>query len=271
MTEATVGEPLSASKPVPALVRAKRILDALASDSQPRGISQLARELCLPRSTVHGLCRTLAELGLLVRVGGAQFSIGPHVLSWANAFESQNSISRAFAEVAELVDRPEAINLSILTGREVMYLACRQGSDPLGVRFREGLRFPTAFTATGKAMLATMATEQVVALFDGEWPTALTQNSVPDIDSLLAELDQTRERGYSIDNGQLREAMICFGAPVFAGGHGPVAVAGVAIAHLAGADNEKVGAEIGAVVSRLAADLSVRLGAQPISWSAPRL
>ena len=270
MTDATVGEQATSAKPVPALVRAKRILDALSEDSQPRGISDLARTLKLPRSTVHGLCRTLADLGLLVRVGATQFTIGPHVLSWANAFESQNSISRAFAEVAELVDRPEAINLSILTGREVMYIACRQGSDPLGVRFREGLRFAAPFTATGKAMLSTMRDEQVVALLDGEWPAPLTPTSVQDVDGLLVELKQTRERGYSVDNGQLRDAMICFGAPVFAAGHGSVAVAGVAIAHLSGTDIEKVGAEIGGVVSRLAADLSVRLGAQPVGWSAPR-
>jgi IclR family transcriptional regulator, blcABC operon repressor len=248
------------AKPVPALVRAKRILDTLAQDSQPRGTSELARTLSLPRSTVHGLCRTLADLGLLIRVGATQFTIGPHVLSWANAFESQNSITRAFNELAELVDRPEAINLSILTGREVMYIGCRQGSDPLGVRFREGLRFPAPFTATGKAMLSTMADEEVLELFHDGWPAALTQRSVPDVQSFLAELEQTRRRGYSIDDGQLRDAMICFGAPVFAAGQG-TAVAGVAIAHLSGTDIEAVGLEISSAVHRLAAELSRRLGA----------
>lgn len=257
-------ELVAGAKPVPALVRAKRIMDALAQDAQPRGISDLARTLDLPRSTVHGLCRTLADLGLLVRVGATQFTIGPHVLSWANAFESQNSITQAFTSIAELVDRPEAINLSILAGREVMYIACRQGSDPLGVRFREGLRFPAAYTATGKAILATMPDADVRALFDGHWPNPLTSAGVADVDGLLAELEQTRRRGFSIDNGQLRDAMICFGAPVFAAGHGRAAVAGVAIAHLSGTDIEAVGAEIGGVVSRLAADMSQRLGAQPV-------
>jgi IclR family transcriptional regulator, blcABC operon repressor len=256
-----VGEQAASAKPVPALVRASRIMDTLAQDSQPRGISDLARALDLPRSTVHGLCRTLAELGLLTRVGATQFTIGPQVLSWANAFSSQNNITRAFSAAAELVDRPEAINLSIRTGLEVMYIACRQGSDPLGVRFREGLRFPAAFTATGKAMLSTMADADVIALFDGEWPAALTSRSARNVDGLLAELEQTRRRGYSIDDGQLREAMICFGAPVFAAGNGSVAVAGIAIAHLSSTDTETAAAEIAPVVTSLAADLSRRLGA----------
>jgi DNA-binding IclR family transcriptional regulator len=238
-------------------------MDTLSQDSQPRGISDLARELELPRSTVHGLCRTMAELGMLTRVGATQFTIGPQVLSWANAFSSQNSITRAFTAAAELVNRAEAINLSIRTGLEVMYIGCRQGSDPLGVRFREGLRFPAAFTATGKAILSTIADEDVIALFGDQWPAQLTSKSVPDVQSLLVELEQTRQRGYSIDNGQLRDAMICFGAPVFAAGNGSAAVAGVAMAHLSSTDIEAAGDDLGPVVSQLAADLSRRLGAQP--------
>jgi DNA-binding IclR family transcriptional regulator len=251
----------SALKPVPALVRAKRIMDVLAEGSQPRGVSDLARALDLPRSTVHGLCRTMTDLGLLVKVGAYQFAIGPQVLSWANAFEGQSSIAQAFAAIAESIDRPEAINLSILTGQEVMYIACRQGSDPLGVRFRAGLRFPAPFTATGKAILSTMKDADVAALFAEHWPDALTKASVTDMESLLAELDATRRRGFSVDNGELRDAMICFGAPIFAAGYGPTAAAGVAIGILSGKDVEEVGKEVGPVISRLAADISRRLGA----------
>lgn len=250
-----------ATKPVPALVRAKRILDALASSSQSKGISDLARELDLPRSTVHGLCRTLADLGLLATNGAHQFVIGPHVLSWANAFESQNSIALAFATVSEPVDLSETINLAILVGQEVMYIASRQGSDPLGVKFHAGLRFPAPFTATGKAILSSMKDSDVAALFANHWPGPLTQKSVGNVDALIAELDATRRRGYSIDNGQLRESVIGFGAPVFAAGHGPNAVAAVAVGILSGRDVETTGREVGPTVSRLAADLSKRLGA----------
>src|SRR5690349_9429540 len=79
-----------AGRQVPALVRAKRILDHLSVDGRTEGVSELARSLELPKSTIHGLCKTLADLGVLARVGPAQFSIGPHVLAWANAFQSQS-------------------------------------------------------------------------------------------------------------------------------------------------------------------------------------
>jgi DNA-binding IclR family transcriptional regulator len=253
-------EPRTAAPPVPALVRAKRVLDAICEDNRPRGSSELARELGLPRSTVHTLCRTLADLGLLVRVNSTEFSIGPHVLSWAKAFEDQSSMTQAFAELAEPLDWAEAINLSVLTGREVMYISCRQGSDPLGVRFREGLRFPAAFTATGKAILSTMSDEDVVAMYEEDWPEALTSTTVGSLDALLGELAEVRQRAYSVDNGQLREAMFCCGAPVFSAGGGATAVAGVAIAILQTDVSESSVRRIGEAASSFAAELSRRLG-----------
>ncbi|AMM20008.1 hypothetical protein AX769_07330 [Frondihabitans sp. PAMC 28766] len=248
------------TKPVPALVRAKSIIDAICDGTQPRGVSDLARELGLPRSTVHGLCRTLVDLGLLVRVGQTSYAVGPHVLVWSNAFDTQNSLSQAFSEVADTFDRPEAINLSILTGREVMYVGCRPGTDPLGVRFREGLRFPAPFTATGKAIMSTMDEQSVVDLFSQEWPAPNTAASVSGLDQLLPELAETRDRGYSIDNGQLREAMTCFGAPVFSAASRHEAVAAIAIGvlgtHLT-AERERA---FGESATAIATELSRRLG-----------
>ncbi len=124
-----IEEPLASGKSVPALVRTKRILDALSTGGKPKGVSELARLLDLPKSTVHGLCHTLVDLGLMMRVGTSQFAVGAHVLSWANAFEGQSDLTQEFMRIAEATDliSKEAINLSILTGNEVMYVACRRG------------------------------------------------------------------------------------------------------------------------------------------------
>jgi IclR family transcriptional regulator, blcABC operon repressor len=248
-------------KPVPALVRFNAIMDALSTDPRPRGVSELARELSLPRSTVHGLLRTLADLQILMRVNDTDFVVGPHVLAWASAFTSQSSLTKAFTALADGSGVPETINLSILVGSDVMYISCRQGSDPLGVRFREGLRFPAAFTATGKAILSTMTDSEVSEVVQGGIPEGLTAKSVDDVDVLRAELAETRERGYSIDDGQVRDAMICCGAPVFATGSERRAVAGVAMAMLSGQATESDKSTLGESVRAFADELSRRLGA----------
>lgn len=248
-------------KPVPALVRTKKILDALSTGGKPKGVSELARMLDLPKSTVHGLCHTLVDLGLMMRVGASQFAVGPHVLSWANAFEGQSDLTQEFMRIAEQTDlvSKQSINLSILTGNEVMYVACRRGSDPLGVSFRPGVRLPAAFTATGKAMMSTLPQGEVEHIMQGAWPEPWTKRSVRDLPALLNELEETRQRGYSIDDGQLRDAMVCFGAPVF-GAADSRAVAGIAIGLLSGEVNEESTRQVSHAVRTLAAKLSHRLG-----------
>lgn len=251
----------TAGKPVPALVRATRILDAMSSDSRPKGISELSRALALPKSTVHGLCRTLVELGLLLRVGPSQFAIGPHVLAWASAFQNQSDLTVEFTRIwDELKAFPdETVTLSVLSGTDVLYVACRNGTNPLGVSFKIGMRLPAPFTATGKAMLATMPDSQVRRVFASGWPEPMSRRSVKSVAELLDELDETRNRGFAIDNGQTREGACCFGAPVF-DASGSIAVAGVAVAFLAVDVNADRIAAAGKAIRTVAASLSHRLG-----------
>lgn len=254
----------TAGKPVPALVRATRILDAMSSDARPKGISELARALELPKSTVHGLCRTLVELGLLLRVGPSQFAIGPHVLGWANAFQSQSDLTVEFTRIwDELRAFPhETVTLSVLSGTDVLYVACRNGTNALGVSFKVGMRLPAPFTATGKAMLATMPESQVRRIFATNWPEPMSRRSVRSVEELIGELDETRERGFAIDNGQTREGAYCFGAPVFDTSDS-IAVAGVAVALLAVDVNAERTAEAGRAIRAVATSLSRRLGGMP--------
>lgn len=75
----------------------------------------------------------------------------------------------------------------------------------------------------------------------------------------MLELEETRARGYSIDDGQLRDAMVCFGAPVF-NATDDHAVAGIAIGLLSGEVNETSTAQVSHAVRTLADKLSHRLG-----------
>lgn len=263
MKSAVVPPAADASRAVPALLRGCLVLDAVAAAAQPVTVSDLARRLELPKSTVHGLCATLVDLGLLLRRPDNSFRIGPHVMRWANAFTMQTDLTAEFAALCDSLgpSSEETVTLSVLEGRDVVYIACRNSTAPLGVTFRIGMRLPAAFTATGKALLSTLPDAQVRDLFAGAWPAPLTPRSVRNIDALLEELAACRARGYSVDDGQVREGMHCFGIPVRDASNR--VVAGIAVSLLAG--------RVSAVTTRhgvhsiqtMAGALSARLGAQP--------
>lgn len=251
------------TRAVPALVKAVQMLDLICAEARPMRAPELARALGLSKSTVHVMCGTLLDLGLMARAGTNRFGIGPHALSWAGAFQNQSDLATEFARVWDEIHvlPEETVTLSTLSGTDVVYIACRNGTRPLGISFRAGMHLPAPHTATGKAMLSSMTDGQVRALFNGAWPQPTTSASVADLDALLVELAETRARGFSIDHGQSRDGASCFGAAVFGLGEGS-AVAGVAVALLTAAASDQAIAIAGSAVCQVAGGLSRRLGAR---------
>lgn len=259
------GGAIAEKKSAPAVVRATRILDLISQSPTPLSLAELARTLDLPKSSLHGLCATLVHLRLIARLESGQMTLGPHVMSWANAFLARSDIAQEFFAAWEEVRvlPQETITLSVLDGTSVVYLACRNGSQPLGVTFRIGMRLPAPFTATGKAMLCTQSDEEVRAVFSGHWPKSLTPAGTPNLKTFLDEIAEIRTRGYSIDDGETRDGMHCFGAAVF-GSSGKHAVAAVAVSLLSHDVNLETQEEAGHAIRRLADNLSERLGRNSI-------
>lgn len=252
---------------VPAVARALSVLDLLAQAREPMGVARLAARLSLPKSTMHGLCNTLAVRGYLRRLDDGSYFIGPRVMSLAQAFIARTSVAQEFAAVCEEVVTPadETLVLSVLDGEDVVYVAARHGHRPLGLAFSVGMRLPAHLAATGKAMLAYHAEAQVRRLLPHEDLPRLTTKGPATRDALLLELAQARARGHSIDDETVREGVYCIGAPVFDAAGQPVAGVGVCIhkATLAGAEAGELFERHRQSVLRVARQLTQRLGGNP--------
>jgi DNA-binding IclR family transcriptional regulator len=245
---------------VPAVWRAVQILDLLASRREPLSLAELTQQLGLPKSSVLALCNTLAQTALLRRGDRSTFELGPRPLDWARTYLESTDITkefvRAWDELGQLQD--EGVVLSVLDGSDTVYVACRNGVQPLGVTYRIGMRLPASCTASGKALLSTLPDAQLRQLYRGATLSRLTARSHAGIKSLLGDLQAVRSRGYAIDDEEVREGMTCIGAPIFdASGHN--AVAAVAVSALKTRSAGQI-ESLAAAVTKLAALLSRRLG-----------
>lgn len=214
---------------VPSVSRALTLLERLAERREPMSLARLATDLALPKSSVHGLCSTLMSFGYLRRQTDGAFLIGPRVLSLAEAFVAGTSAAREFdalwRDAAAAPD--ETLVLSVLDGAEVVYVAVRHGSRPLGMAFNVGLRLPAHLAASGKAMLAFQPPDEVHRRYAGAPLAQLTRGGSASMAALLKELAAIRERGWSIDDEGVREGVYGLGAPVFGAGGAPVAGIGI--------------------------------------------
>jgi len=255
---------LSPSEPrlVPAVERAVRLLDALAAARRPLALTELARALALPKSSVHGLLATLVALGLARRNADGEFTLGARPLQWSDAYARQSDVLRAFTEQVDrqAALRTETVMLAVLDGADVTYLACRPGTRPLAVNFRVGGRFPASCTSSGKAMLGTLPDARVRELLAVAGCRRLTRHSVGSVAALLRQLHAGRERGWAIDDEETAEGMQCFGAAVFAA-RAPEAAAAVAVSVIKAGLGARRRNEVVDGIAALAAEMSSALGA----------
>ena len=248
-----------ATPSVPALDKTVRILDLLAQTTTPLSGADIAKQLDLPRSSVHGLLGALQAVGLLRKTDERHFVLGAHVMHWASGFLAQQDIVAEFHEaIARMPElEPYTLTLSTLSTDQVVYLACRNSQSPLGFTFRIGMQLPAVFTATGKMMLSALSDTEVQTLLP-LLPPPYTDASVQNHQALTEELAACRAQGYAVDNGQLRLGMHCFGTAVF--DHSGQARFGVAASLIEHEADPQTRRHLVAGLKKLAAQLTQALG-----------
>ena len=257
-----MGSETRSLKLVPALERSVKILDYIAKTRSYPSLSEISREFGIAKSSVHNLCNTMVHMELLIRRPDQTFQLGPHVMRWSTAFEQQSDVTTEFTAIWDQeTELPGAtITLTVLMGSEVVYIAARNSAVSHSlVEFRAGMRLPAAFTATGKAFLSHMSEYEVRRLFAAGLPEPLTSHSVQTIERLLEELDETRRNGFSYDDQQVAEGIVCFGASVLDASNRPIA--GVAVSLPVDRMEQHDRSDIIQNVKRMATRLSHRMGA----------
>lgn len=246
----------------PALARGIQILDLIGASRRTWSLTEIATELEIAKSSVFGLCGTLQAAGLIERRGDGSYRLGLHLVDLANARLEDSDLPGAFYAAWDSlgVFPQEAVVLSVRDAADMVYVACRNSPLPLGVTFRIGMRLPACCTATGKACLSTLSDKAIREIYKKHTLVRLTAAGVASVDALLAQIATIRKIGYSVDDGETREHMCSFGAPVFDRDHSS-AVAGVAISFLNANLDSATRARAAEVVKEFAAQLSRSLGA----------
>ncbi|PWK85560.1 IclR family transcriptional regulator [Lentzea atacamensis] len=195
----------------PAVTRAVALVEELARQRRPLGIAELARSLDLAKSTVANLCTALEGTHMIRRVDG-RWALGYKVVELGQAFLAGTDLVDEFRRGAhELpVGAQETMLLAVLDGLEVVYLARHDGSQPVRLASDIGRRMPAVVTALGKAMLASLPDDELAERLTGVGRLpVLTSRSHRTMDELRRDLDETRQRGYAVDDEQNTEGVVC--------------------------------------------------------------
>lgn len=225
---------------VPSVLKAARLLDVLAASREPVTLAELASRLELAKSSTLSLCTSLTLSGLLRRFDDGTYHLGSHLVDLAHAYLARTDVTKEFDQALnalKVLDEEGAV-LAIRDGTDVVYIACRNGTLPIGVSYRIGMRLPVSCTATGKALISTLADGEVRQLFRGRRLPRLTKNSCGSVGALLEQLHGVREQGFARDDEETHEGMYCVGVPIHDPDGGPV-LAAVAVSMFKGRNSKQ--------------------------------
>jgi DNA-binding IclR family transcriptional regulator len=191
-------------------------IDSVADPSMPTQLSDLARRLGLPKSSVANICTALLDTGLIRRVGSG-FGLGRRLAELGGAYLATVDQVQVFSELMDqlAVASEETAHLAILDGLDVTYLARHDGRQTIRIASEIGRRLPASCTALGKAALASLPREELALRLRGvEHLPTLTSRSHRQVAALLDDLDEVRQRGYAVDDEETSEGIVCLGVAV---------------------------------------------------------
>ncbi len=182
-----------------ALTTAIDILHCFSPETPELRVSEVARRLSVPKSTVSRLLKKMLHQGLVEQdAKNRRYRPGPLAFRLGTLYQAHLQIlDLADAAVEVLVEEFGLTGyVGILDGTDVVVLRARQGSYPVRFVVDPGYRGPAFATAIGKALLARLDDDMLCALL----PPVLTYDAT-DLslarEDLLLDLEETREQGWT--------------------------------------------------------------------------
>ncbi len=220
--------PRETEPPNKSLAKALEILDAFSTEHPERGIHELGRELGINPTTVYRVVRTLYNAGYLEQNKQTlNYALGPEVLKLANIYTYHNPLPLVARRVFESYAARFEHNffLATLSRYEVIYLAVMDGKGPIKVAVTPGFSLPLHSNALGKLLLAYKDKAYVQEFINKNTLETFTPRTVSQPDALLAQLEQIRQQGYAVNDGEQFDEIGAVAVPLYGPNLKPVNLA----------------------------------------------
>mgnify|MGYP000532963906 CR=1 FL=1 len=204
-----------------------RIVEALKR-LDGAGLTAVASDLDIAKSTVHNHLQTLEDEGYITSDGGV-YRVGLRFLELGEYKRNRMDIyEKVRPEVASLAEKTgEMANAAVEEHGEGVYITRAEGTQAVTVDTYAGKRVKLHCTALGKTILAQLPEARIDEIVETHGLPARTENTITDRAALKEELADIREQGYAYDREERLPGLRCVAAPVIPEAGEPVAALSV--------------------------------------------
>ena len=197
---------------------ALRIFELFMDSVKELGLTEISQRLGLGKSTVHRLLSTMEAREFIeqnpetgrYRLGVKIIHIGASKLGSISIIDECHPILEELSAVTG-----ESAHLSFYSNGRTTFVDKVKGANPAVMASMIGYSTPAYASASGKIFLAFMPRDELDALLRVVEFTPRTPFTITSRVDLLDILEKVRVHGYSEDQQEGDEGLVCFAAPVW--------------------------------------------------------
>ena len=216
------------------LAKAFQILDLFQTDTPSWTQPDIVRATGLNRSTANRLVRYLTQTGYLIQIGGTgQYRLGLASVDIGRRAKASFDLQGICRPILERLSR-ETEESVILTALDEINLTAvcvdqiESRRDGILVFERIGATFPLHAGAAPKAILAALPDAMLKEYVNGDLEK-ISERTITDPDQLCADMELTRERGYSVSFQETYDFTAGIGAAIHGPGKKPLGSVAIAL------------------------------------------
>ncbi len=204
------------SESVRAVERAIDVLLCFGSEERGLTLTQIAARVRMSKSTVLRLLTTLESRRFINRDHATGlYHLGFGIIEAASQALREIDLERwALPYLQRLsAECGETVDLAILDDAHVVYLLVVESAQRVKIAAAVGERLPACCTATGKAFLAYLPSDQVQAVVE-KGPGRYRDGRPVSLPNLCRDLQTVRERGFAISEQEYEQDINAVAAPI---------------------------------------------------------
>jgi len=195
--------------------RAVELLLLMGKNRRDMGVTELAKELGVQKSTMHSMLQTLMLRGFVRQTDNGRYTLGYGLIKLGEACAEQldiRDIARPF--MIELANESgEIALLAVLSGTELIIIEKAEPQRPFFIIPKFDFSITLHSTAIGKVLLANAPAAFIDELL-ARGVKRFTPYTLTDRDALAHELAQIRAQGYAVGCNETLEGVPCIAVPV---------------------------------------------------------
>ncbi len=197
--------------------KAMAVLEAVATQPEPVGLTRIAELTGFGRSAVQRLTHTLGALGYLDKDPSTRrYRLAVRVLDLTYGYLSKDPlIANGMLQLIDARKRiGETINMGRIEGADFIYTVRMPAHRLSVIGGLIGRRQPAFCTSGGRAMMSRMPQAAAEALLDARPRDPLTARTITDRSRILELIDQARAEGFAATDQEVMMGELAVAAPI---------------------------------------------------------